>query len=362
MDIKLRFGTIDTMINILRLGKGNQIKDELLQLLSHDDYQDELKRYNKNGSNNGITIEEASDFISSCVGIHKIEVDNPKLKLREEVFTDFCEQLKSNDTVYPINQYELERIAEAAVQKAEFGLEMNNTLPDIEIIFSIGIGPTGGWYHENRVHLDYVQFMNPLKKDVAISILAHEIHHIGMMKVYQELWQTGLSLEEKFLTLFAGEGLAVKYGNNGSGYLTKSIYSSPSDCGLDEHDFKLFKSEFMDMFDRFRHTLRDLESGRISSNEMLNKEIREYWTKTNTDQYPRYHSRIYYFGCEIWGLLHDVYGTEKVFYVLRNMVSFKTYFNGALRLIGREDLLLDGIEQTVTSLNTTSEKRSTLGK
>jgi hypothetical protein len=49
----------------------------------------------------------------------------------------------------------------------------------------------------------------------------------------------------------------------------------------------------------------------------------------------------YHFGADVWGIIHDTYGREKVFELLRNPSQFFKYYNEALLKINRKDLCID---------------------
>ncbi|MBI9015594.1 MAG: hypothetical protein JEZ08_25470 [Clostridiales bacterium] len=341
MNINIRWQTIGPMLEIMKSEYYEDIEGDLRQLLCHQDYEVEILRYNKKGLEFGFSKEDVHEFMLHCMGVKKTIITKERLIERKTEITAFIEQIRKNSFDFDVKKKHLELIVEEAIKRASFGLERTNKLPDVDVIFSVGLGATGGWFYHNIVHIDVVQFMNPFKEDDILSVLAHEIHHIGMMKFYQELWESGISLKGKFLSTFAGEGLAVKYGNNGSGFITKAIYDTKIDAGLDHDDFNFLKNEFDQMYLEFKNTLMHIKTGEIDSSDKLNEVIRRYWTNLGTGNIPRYHSRIYYFGCEIWGLLHDTYGTEEVFDILRDMENFEVYFNKALKQIEKEELLLN---------------------
>lgn len=340
MNINIRYGTVSSMIDIMKLNCCHSIKSKLGDLLNHVDYEIELKRYNKNGLENGFSKEEVIQFFLQCLGMESHEIKKRKLIIREHEITSFIEKVRNNSFSFDLRQEDLLIMVEKAFKRANFGLAKSYKVEEINVIFSIGLGATGGWFYKDVVHIDIVQFMNPLNVDAVVAVLAHEIHHIGMMNFYSELWQSDLNLKAKFLTAFAGEGLAVKYGNNGSGHMTKSIYDTAMNAGLDKNDFEFFRAEFEQMYIEFNKTLNGIKIGEINAQDMLNEIIKNYWTIMSENKLPKYHSRIYYFGCEIWGLLHDTYGTEKVFDILRNTDNFEIHFNQALKMINRVELSL----------------------
>lgn len=341
MLINIRSQTIDSMMEIIKLDCLDSIKIALYELLNHCDYKLELDRYNKHGLERGFSREEAYQFLLCCLGVETSEIKKEKLALRKCDMISFIEQVREDKFCFNFDEKELFSMVKVAVERANFGLEAFYKVDNVEVIFSVGLGSTGGWFHGSVVHIDIVQFMNPLNRDEVIGVLAHEIHHIGMMRFYKELWESDLSLKERFLTAFAGEGLAVKYGNNGSGILTRPLYDSKINAGLDQNDFEFFENNFLQMYDKFKTTLKKIEINEIYNLEMLNQAMSSYWTLMDKENRPKYHSRMYYWGCNIWGLIHDTYGTEKVFEILRNAENFESYFNQALIERGKTKFIIE---------------------
>lgn len=89
--------------------------------------------------------------------------------------------------------------------------------------------------------------------------------------------------------------------------------------------------------------MRQLERNEITDIGQL---ILGYWftlytTEQEKTEVPKLkHSRNYSLGNDLWGLIHDVYGKDKVFDTIRHLDRYKEVLNSALTSIGREDLLI----------------------
>lgn len=139
---------------------------------------------------------------------------------------------------------------------------------------------------------------------------------------------------------FSGEGLAVKYCNNAEGVLSKSIYQSANNIGLDDFTWKYLNDDFYNTMANFRKTISDIRDNNIRSVDELDKLILGYWMNPYTEEQDKKeipklkHFRLYSFGNDIWGIIHDCFGKSVVFETLRNPESFPVIFNNCLHKIG----------------------------
>ncbi|MCM1991524.1 endo-beta-N-acetylglucosaminidase [Oceanirhabdus seepicola] len=113
---------------------------------------------------------------------------------------------------------------------------------------------------------------------------------------------------------------------------------------MDEESWRFLKDDFDNTFKEFKSQITKIRNNEIKDINELNKYFVEYWWGLHTpeqskDEAPKLqNSRNYFFGCDVWGLIHDVYGREKVFELLGDLKQFPTVFNSALEKVGREDL------------------------
>ncbi|WBW96955.1 DUF5700 domain-containing putative Zn-dependent protease [Oceanirhabdus sp. W0125-5] len=344
MKINIRYSTIPMMLEICRkLKEGRFERAELEELLEHDDYRVEMERYNS--STSGFTKEEYLDFFENFFTLKEEDINNRILKVRYGQMKSFFDNLE----YYEENYKKFHNVNEDNVKKAleytHYGLPEKFMFKELDIIYSIGLGASGGWFHKHYSHYDVVQFLEGFNVSKIENIIAHEAHHIGLSKLFAELDMENITPEEYLYLFLSGEGLAVKYCNNGEGVLTRRIYDNEeSNLGLHEESWTFLKEDFDNTFKQFKSQINMIRNNQIKDITELNKYLGEYWTSLHTpeqgkDEVPRLmHSRNYFFGCDVWGLIHDVYGREKVFELLENLKQFSAVFNSALEKIGREDL------------------------
>jgi hypothetical protein len=177
-----------------------------------------------------------------------------------------------------------------------------------------------------------------------VRTIAHECHHIGFNKFFETIDTDTITPEEYLYVFLSGEGLAIKYCNNGDGTLTKKIFNEEAFADLDEYTIAYLKNDFKEIYKNFKKQIEMCRKREIKTLENLSVYLQDYWMTLHTpsqdkNEVPRlYQSRNYTFGCEIWGLIHDVYGKWKVFELLKNPKDFPAALNSALEKIGRADL------------------------
>ena len=348
MEINLRNSTIDPMLALCKKHKqGNLKREELENLLEHEDYQLELDRYNKEGGpRGGFTKEEFVDFFMNFFELNPEEIQNVRLKMRysylKELFDNldyFCKQAELVKTITKGHVLK-------TLQYTQFGLPENIKLERLDIIFSLGLGPSGGWFYNNASQYDLIHFFKDFDRDRLLHVIAHESHHIGMGKLYGGIDEARITPEEYLYIFLSGEGLAIKYCNNAEGVLTKKIYNDASNIAYDEYTMEYLRNDFMETFKRFKEQIEMCRNGQIKTVTELAPYLAEYWMNLHTHQQDKNEvpklsaSRNYTFGCEIWGLIYDVFGNWKVFELLNNPKEFPAAFNEALKEIGRTDLYI----------------------
>jgi len=347
MEINVRYETIPKMIELCKKHKAGKLdKQELNELLEHDDYKVEFNRYNSGGNpRGGFSKEEYIEFFMNFFNLNVDEIKNVRLKMRYHDLKYFFDNLdfyeEQSKKIYDITK---EFIAEA-LEYTFYGLPQNIKFDRLDFIFSVGLGNSGGWFYENCSHYDIVQYLKDFDLYNIKHTIAHEIHHIGLYKYIDDLKiEEKLTPAEYMFLLLAGEGLAVKYCNNGEGVLTRRIYKDEiANIGMDRFTWDYLNSDFDNTFNNFKTQVRQLERNEITD---INKLISEYWfslytaEQKNTEVPKLKHSRNYSLGNDLWGLIHDVYGKEKVFDTLQHLDQFVEVLNSALVSIGREDLIM----------------------
>jgi hypothetical protein len=348
MKVKVRCETVPRMIELCKKHKaGNLDEKELIELLEHEDYIVEFNRYNSGGNpRGGFSKEEYIEFFMNFFSLCRDEIKNERLKLRYNDLKYLFDNLDFYESQLINLNYITEDVILESLKYTFDGLPESLELENLDFIFSIGLGNSGGWFYDNCSHYDMVIFFKNFDLECIKHYFAHETHHVGLAKYVDSLGiEKDLTLEECLYLLLAVEGLAVKYCNNGEGVLTKRIYKDePENIGLDKYSWDYLNKEFYTIYDTFREHTKKLRSKEITDLEQI---ISEYWFSLHTseqseDEAPKLrHSRNYSLGNELWGLINDVYGKDKVFDTIKNIKYFPQVLSSALITIGREDLIIE---------------------
>ncbi len=344
MKIILRRDTIDRMINIVKQYKaGIDITNQLKELLTHSDYQLEFERYNAPELHKrGFTEEEYVNFFLQLKEGKEVQIQNDRLKSRFSSMEEFITRVEyfeeQSKAFMMLNTSDINMALEYTIN----GLPDSCIFGDLEFVFSVGLGPSGGWFYKNCSHFDVVHFLKDYNKTVLMSIITHEVHHIGFNKYIESLDIDSIGLLNYFLLFLSAEGLAVKYCNNAKGILSKSIYSNDEpNIGLNLDGWNYMTSRFDDIYLEFKKTIYEIQSGTIRTMDELNILLAEYWLTSPLDSIHFSQSKNYFLGSEIWGLIHDIYGKDEVFRLLLNLDEFIEKYNAALEVIERTDLRLE---------------------
>lgn len=344
MKISIRYKTIPKMIDICKKHKASKLdRVELESLLEHEDYKVEFDRYNNiGGPRGGFTKEEYIDFFMNFFKLNFKEIKNERLKLRYEDLKYFFDNLDFYESqlekIYDLDEkYVLE-----ALEYTFKGLPESVKFESLDFIFSVGLGNSGGWFYNSCSHFDIIQYLKNFDLENIKHIIAHEIHHVGFNMFVDKLGiEENLPNEEILFLFLAFEGLAVKYCNNGEGILTKGIYENETkNIGLDKVTWNYLNSNFNSIFDEFKSQLDKIKKNEIDVNECIS----QYWfslytSEQNKLELPKLkHSRNYSLGNDLWGVIHDVYGKDKVFEVIQNLSKFPEVLNSALIEIGKGNL------------------------
>lgn len=337
MEFSIRFSSIRNMLELCRrLNAGDIKKQDIENMLQHEDYKFEFERYKDR-----ILEDEFADYFIKLPNLTEKDITNEDLKIHHKYYKDLLDNLE----FYIEKLNELERLLtpnlfQEQISIALKGLPDDIILPDLNFIFTIGIGQSFGYAYENGMHFDFLQLVKDKSINEFCSTISHEVHHVGVNIIHEKINLNTISLEELFYLYFSGEGLAVKYCNNAEGVLSKSIYDGCKNIGLDNFTWKYLNDDFYNTMTHFRKTINDIRNNNIKSVEDLNKDIFEYWMSPYTDdqnqnEIPKLkHFRLYSFGNEIWGIIHDCFGKNAVFETLNNLEKFPNIFNKSLEQIG----------------------------
>lgn len=337
MGFSIRFSSIDNMLELFKSLKNGDIKKtDIENIIDHEDYKFEFKRYEGR-----ISKCEYVDYLFQLNNINEIDITNNDLAAHHMYYKD----LINNLDLYIEKLNELERILtpnlfEEQVSVALRGLPDDIILPDINFIFTIGIGQSFGYVYQNGTHFDFLQLVKDISIKDFCSTIAHEVHHVGVNAIHEQIDLENISIEALFYLYFSGEGLAVKYCNNAEGVISKSIYNGDKNKGLDGFTWKYLNNDFYNTMAHFRKTISDIRNKNINSVDELNNHMQEYWMNPYTEEQDKNeipklkHFRLYSFGNDIWGVIHDCFGKNAVFETLRDPESFPVIFNKCLDKIG----------------------------
>lgn len=348
MEIRVNRDTISEMIELCEKHKNNTLKQaELEMLLEHEDYKIEFERYNKTGGpRGGFSKEEYVDFFMNFFKLNPIEIKNERLKMRYSDLKYFFDNLDFYKEQIEMLDCINETVIAEALTYTFCGLPESLKLDKLYFIFSVGLGNSGGWLYKDYSQYDIVYFLKKFDMNIVSNTIAHEVHHIGLNMFFNSLELETLGLEEYFYLMFSGEGLAVKYCNNGEGILTKRIYDSEPNIGMGEFSWQYLNNDFDDTYMNFKDHISKIRNGEIKDMNELGKYISEYWMGLHTKEQDKTEipkltqSRNYSLGNDIWGLIHDTYGKDVVFNTLANPMKFRELYNNALQKINRSDLMI----------------------
>ncbi|MDF2672567.1 MAG: putative zinc dependent peptidase [Clostridiales bacterium] len=338
MKINISFEVIDEMLELSRQVKDGRLDMERLnRVLDHPDYQIEFERYNGR-----VSREEFIDFFSNFFSVNYEKITNRDLKTRY----DNMKYLFDNIDYYKTECNKIKQFSKDIFKKqaeiAKRGLPDDLEFEEVSFIFNIGIGMSFGYPYKDYTVYDIVHLIRNETFESFLSVLSHEIHHVGISQLENTLDLDKLSLEGLFYLYFSGEGLAVKYCNNGEGNLTKRIYDSEPNLGMDLFTWKYLNDDFEDTFQTFKKHINMIRSVELSTRENLNKIFSDYWMNAYTSEQDKNEppklkqSRNYSLGNDIWGVIHDVFGKEKVYEVFKNPECFPDVYNEAVKKIGKD--------------------------
>lgn len=338
MKIDISFETIDEMLELSRQMKEGRLDMERLnRVLDHPDYQIEFDRYNGR-----VSREEFVDFFSNFISIDYEKIINKDFKARYDDIKYLLDNLDYYTTECKKIKQLSKEVFEKQVEIAKRGLPSDMEFDKVSFIFNIGIGMSFGYPYKDNTVYDIVQLIRNESFESFLSVLSHEIHHVGISHLENTMDIDKLSVEGLFYLYFSGEGLAVKYCNNCEGNLTKRIYDSEPNLGMDHFTWKYLNNDFNDTFRTFKKHISMIRSGEINNRGDLEKIFFDYWMNVYTydqdkNEPPKLkQSRNYSFGNDIWGVIHDVFGKEKVYEVFKNTELFPDVYNAAVRKIGKE--------------------------
>lgn len=338
MNINIRTSTIKPMLKIFKdLRDGCFNKQELAELLKHEDYQYEFGRYGQEGLPMSLIKEnEFIEFFDTFKSKSLDDIENPRLKMRYESYMAFMDELdeyeKNIEKLLSIEK----SVYDNGVVVVQNALPENFELEDIDIVFTISIGNSFGWAYKNGIHFDVINFFKFFdvdNKGTFEAFIGHELHHRAFGKLIHKEAESG---EGMFYSFLAYEGLAVMYCNNGSIKLTKPFYEDvPKNLGMDAFTWNYFTENYEEIYRRFQEDVKRIrKDGQSCLQDVVSYWLDIFMPDEDRSQTPTLmHTKNYFIGTEVWGLIHDVYGKEKLYEILNDVDNFSEYYNDALEQI-----------------------------
>lgn len=323
---EIRLSTIEPMLNIIeRFNNGIEIKDDLSTLLDHEDYKIEIERYNVHQAKIGFSKEEYINFFINIRNIDKDKISSKALKYR----VDDLLYIMDNVNHFKRLLKSLENFDYSEAQKkSEYGLPDNIDLGKVIIIFSIGLGVSGGWAYGNYTHYDLRAVIDKKTEQGLINVIAHECHHVGHSKIPR---MKSISPEAELIYYLSVEGTAVKFCNNFEGIFTSKIYPN-EEMSMAQISYNYYKNNFEEIYKQFKNDIRSLAMRKAVSYDLYIENYSYRDVTVDGKLIENYLSQPlkYQLGADIWGLVYDVFGRKVVGQCLENPELFLGFFNRAL--------------------------------
>jgi hypothetical protein len=261
------------------------------------------------------------------------------------LFRQDLDQLENMDLKARIN---------AAVAYAKGWLPPEWRIPD----FYMPIHPNGGstaFTIDTVQGYDFFQLprdsSNNIKWNRLLVTISHESHHLGMNKLYPAIMNSSDSVAYDVLSLFVGEGTAIKFINNYPGGCVPVVDNS-RDSSFDNAEvdkwWQKYTAEEPDLFTRLITTFERAYSGTLSQTE-LQTEISQFWLNG-------YISPVYFVGSELFGAVYHGYGKEGAYTAMRDPRRLFLLYNNAIKnkpdILGRCYIIPDSTVQHALTIGT----------
>lgn len=336
--INIRKSTVLPMLDLLeQLEDGIDIRSSLTELLNHEDYKIELERYKEHIKEEmRFDKDEAVDFILNIKDHSQLK--SKALEYRKDDLIHIMKNINHYREVYRGLQHISLRSVEESLNMTRYGLPHGYCPEDIDIIISIGLGSSQGWFYNNSSHYDLKLIIENMSNESFLNTIAHETHHIGCNEYMKDLSEEDIAKcpQGSLFIYLSGEGTAIKFCNNFKGRLTDKLYSEkPMDMDGESYDY--YMSNFDSIYEQFREDIRYLKSCTGDPNqELIEIFMKHYFNSEQNLLQPL----CYSLGADIWGLIHDYYGTKKMFELLKQPSQLIEAFNKALVWKGLHNLII----------------------
>jgi len=281
-----------------------------------------------------VTKEEYKEYLLNCRDLREEDIKNQDLKVHHQFYLDLFSR-----TEFYYNKYEILKqlvtpsLIEQSLELTKAGLPETISVDEIDFVFTIGIGMSFGYVYGDASHYDFITLSRDISFDVFFRTLSHEMHHICLKYLYPD----NLTPLDLFIIYFSGEGLAVKYCNNAEGVLSKKVYDDKEkNIGLDPFTWNYLNNQFDEAFAYFKDILIQIKNQEIKTKKEVSHIIRNYFMNSYTKEQDKTekpklnHFLLYSMGNDLFGVIHDVFGKDKVYEVVQNPKIFVETFNKAV--------------------------------
>lgn len=325
--------------------------------LATDAYKLSAQRYGdpSRPRENRVEVEEFRAFLLSLRQRAPLTAGKPRLEMQLPRFQDAVEHpQKYREALRTISTSSETTMAEALKLAHEW------LPPDTKIRATVWLvldmGGSYPWVYakgSNDLHVgvDVLQSLDENGKfpqDVFTAFLAHEFHHLGYsLDAFKALIGYAslpaahpLRLYTDYMNMLLGEGMAMKFCNNAPGVLSNSPYPAKPflTTAASRQVWETFAAEAEKMH---AHAVSDMERvvGLKPQNlDSLGQEMREYWAippNSATTGRPMVHSRNYFWGGEMLGVIHDAFGKKAVAEAMADFRRIPPLYNLAVEKLGK---------------------------
>jgi hypothetical protein len=164
------------------------------------------------------------------------------------------------------------------------------------------------------------------------SVLAHEMHHLGVHPTQPSTTNTRDSVALEFLSIFMPEGTATKFINNFPGGCVPAVDSTWQDpiySAEARQWWGQYTKDEAELFARVAATFERARSGTLGR-DSLRAEIGSYWL-------AGYISPVYFVGAELYGAIYHAFGKWSAFSAMEDVSKLLPMYDAAIKK--RRDLL-----------------------
>lgn len=332
--MELRISSVPIMLEYL---SGQNEKSEniafLRKIFDHEDYRFEVRRYGL------LSIESLLTYLSNLKDVRLEDIPDLSgerknaLRDKHNLWLDCAYNPKKYYKRYEKVKHIL---CEENIQKLQH--KLSDAFPnevainDASIVSTLSFGPSFGYVYENALHLDLFGIEEICTIEELPYIILHEMHHLQIQKIIGSYhsFTSKFSLLDDYIFRFTGEGLAIKFGNNAEGVISKRI-DTHLNANIGIPAMSILNNHFEEHFSLFNDTIKRISKNSITADEM-NEQFRSYWWspylyKDEIAFLPQ--TPVYSLGNEIFGCVYDAFGVEILFECFYNPSKTIEYFNKA---------------------------------